>query len=130
MSAFDEDALIAGVELVHRSGASSCEIGHTGDEDAEWDELDEPVTWWAKAQYRGAVLTSESYHDPIAAVEALARRVLKGAQCVGCKRTIALSGVGDRKLCRWTREGKHWMPACAPGRARLGDRLAAQGGGS
>lgn len=85
----DEDALVAGVDLCGRSGARAVEIG--------WDEDDRPVgepNWWAKAQYRGAVIaTDRLYGYPHEAAEALARRILDGAACAHCGGPVVLAGV-------------------------------------
>lgn len=117
---WDEDAMLAAVDLVHRSGASNFEFGYL-EEDVPIDQ----ARWWAKAQYRGAVLSVDEHRDPVAAAEALARRVLRGAKCVGCNRTVSLSGiVHNGRTCRWTREGRHWMAGCPAGRARLEERIA------
>lgn len=62
--AYDEDALIAGVDLVGRTGATDFEVGYLHD--------DVPVAeagWYAKAQYRGARLTAEDHPGPVEAVE-------------------------------------------------------------
>lgn len=117
----DEDALIAGIELVGRCGATNTELGHLYDDEEPppgWP-AGEPVpaeaaSWYAHAQFRGARLTEEGHRDPIAAVEALARRLLRGARCVKCGREIRLdSSPGG---CRWHRNGAHWYRGCDGGR--------------
>lgn len=104
---YDEDALVAGVDLVGRTGATDFEVGYLHD--------DVPVAeagWYAKAQYRGARLTAEDHPGPVEAVEALARRLLKGALCK-CRRRVTLAGSqGDGSKCRWTRVGRRWTSEC------------------
>lgn len=116
----DEDAMIASIDLVHRTGATSCEFGHNGDDD------DPNATWWAQAMYRGARVIVDDHRDPIAALEALARRLLHKARCVGCNRTITLEGMASKKACRWTRNGREWVPGCTGGQRRLAQRRAKQ----
>jgi hypothetical protein len=102
---FDEDALQASLDLVGRSGAKNIEFG--------WLEDDVPVEeadWYAHAQYRGARISVEHYRGPVEAVEALARRCLKGAMCRRCGRPIRLTS--DGMGCRWTRMGPKWLPGC------------------
>jgi hypothetical protein len=70
----DEDALLAAVELVGRTGAKGFQIGFVHD--------DVPVAeagWYAYAQYKGARVTAEDKAGPIEAAEALARQLLTGA---------------------------------------------------
>lgn len=99
------DALLAGVELVGRSGAKDFTMGYLRD--------DVPISqagWWAKAQYAGAELRIER-PDPVEAVEALARRILTGATCAHCHRKVKLGGSGGNS-CRWYREGARWFRGC------------------
>lgn len=105
---FDQDAMVAAVDLIGRSGASEIEIGYDDDDPAN-------VTWHAQAKYHGARLFFDGKADPIEAVEALARRVLRGARCRRCGAPIMLQtppGVSGRKGCRWRREGAEWIPGC------------------
>lgn len=104
---FDEDALIAAVDLVGRSGGKKFEVGYL-DEDVPSDR----ARWYASAQYRGARLIAENHRDPVQAAEALARRILDGGMCTHCKKTVFLSGPQGRKRCRWTRNGKKWVRGC------------------
>lgn len=124
----DDDALIAGVDLVGRSGARSIEIGYLHD-DVPAEEAD----WWASANYRGTKLQVEHAPSPVAAVEALALRVLAGGMCNHCKKLVALQDDGafawmEAHLlngvrwnvedaaragqCRWRREGRRWVRGC------------------
>jgi hypothetical protein len=126
-SGLDEDALIAAVDLIGRTGATGFEIGYLDDE---------PGTgWYAHAQYCGARVTQEA-PGPVEAAEALARRLLTGGRC-RCGKLVALSDGGAvvhegqvmmdgsewgleqaaaAGQCRWTRHGNRWVSACGAGR--------------
>lgn len=110
----DEDALLAAVNLVARSGASDFEVGFLND-DAPMEQAD----WWAKAQYRGGRLQVEHRKSPVEAAEALARELFKGATCTHCGALIRLSG--NKVGCRWRRAGARWERGCA-NRIPEGDR--------
>jgi hypothetical protein len=124
----DEDAVKACADLVARTGARSFEVGylHEGVPAAE-------AGWYATAVYRGAKLTAEDKTSPAEACDALADRLLSGAQCQHCKGLVALSDDGAfafRKAtlatgqrwdaedaakapqCRWTRTGARWERGC------------------
>lgn len=123
----DEDALIAGADLVGRTGAKEFQVGYLND--------DPPHQWYAHARYKGARITEEGHKGPIEAVEALARRLLTGGKCTRCGGLIALSDAGamiypsatladgtkwtEREAkaapqCRWTRAGRKWVAGCQP----------------
>lgn len=130
----DDEALIASVDLIGRTGGRELEIGHSGDEDSEMHE----VTWhaWCTLRQPGAAgsrIIEDGHSDPIAAVEALARRLLTGATCSHCGGLVALSDFGAvispgslmadgstmtaeraRSLhqCRWRRRGDRWVRGC------------------
>ena len=108
----DEDALVAAIDLVGRSGARDVEIGYLH----EGVPLDQ-AGWYATATYKGAKLIADDHKDPVAASEALARRILDGGQCAHCRKPIALGGPPDPAVCRWTRRGPRWVRACEPNRA-------------
>lgn len=131
MISLDEDALIAAVDLVGRSGAKQLEIGYLRE-----DVPVEDAQWWAHARYRGARIGSEHHRGPIEAVEALARRLLTGDKCKPCGRLVALSDAGavayegatmvdgsrwtveqaaKAGQCRWRREGARWVRGCKAG---------------
>lgn len=100
----DEDAMVAAVDLVARSGARGFEVG--------WMDDDVPVAladWWASASYRGAKITVEHHRGPVEAAEALARRVLTGGACAHCHQPVVL---GSGEGCRWTRMGRRWARGC------------------
>lgn len=105
MATFDQDAISAAADLVGRSGAADLEIGYVRD-----DVPVEDAGWYASATYGGAKLIAEEHRDPVAAVEALARRVLSGAMCRRCGEPIRLNDAEPG--CRWTRQGKRWEPGC------------------
>lgn len=105
-SSFDQDALIAGADLVRRSGARQFEVGYLHD-----DVPTEEAGWYAHAQYKGHRVIVENKPGPIEAVEGLARRLLADATCRRCGNRISLSEEGEG-ICRWTRLGKRWGPGC------------------
>jgi hypothetical protein len=80
---FDQDALVAAIDLVGRSGAHSVEVGYLHD-----DVPVEEAGWYAQCSFRGARLIEENYRDPVQAAEALARRLLNGALCRRCGELI------------------------------------------
>jgi hypothetical protein len=108
----------AAIELIGRSGAKSLEVGYHPLYDAAGNELDEAVTpakryrWWAKAQWKGAVLAVDDHPGPNVAVEALAERVRRGATCAHCGRLIAW-GSRRRRYCWWREIGGRWTPGCS-----------------
>lgn len=128
MIRMDEDALVASVDVIGRTGARDLEFGHTGDDHSALAD----VTWWAVCSYQGTRLMVEDHPNPVAALEALATRVLTGGMCTHCRGLIALSDDGaiafDGHLldgspmtreraeampqCRWHREGKRWVRGC------------------
>ena len=125
----DEDAVKACADLVSRTGARSFEVGYLHE--------DVPVAeagWHATAVFKGAKLTAEDKASAAEACDALAARLLAGAQCQHCKGLVALSDDGAfafRKAvlvtgerwdaadaakapqCRWTRAGARWERGCA-----------------
>jgi hypothetical protein len=131
-AAIDEDAVIACADLAGRAGAASFEIGYLHD--------DVPVAeagWYAQAMYKGARIIEGDHRGPAEAADALARRLLSGAQCWHCKGLVSLSGDGAlafRKVtlvtgerwdagqaaaapqCRWRRMGPRWARGCEAAR--------------
>lgn len=130
----DDEALIASVDLIGRTGGRHLEIGHSGDEDSTMDE----VTWhaWCNLRQVGAAgvrMIEDGHPDPVTAVEALAVRLLSGATCTHCKGLIALSAEGavitpgtrmadgstmtvararSLRQCHWQRVGARWVRGC------------------
>lgn len=125
----DGDAVKACADLVARTGAKSFECGYVND--------DVPVAdagWYATAVYKGAKLTEQDKASPAQACDALAARLLTGAQCQHCKGLVALADAGAfaygsavlatgqrwdvedaarAPQCRWTRTGARWERGCA-----------------
>jgi hypothetical protein len=137
---FDEDVLLAAVDLVGRTGATNFEIGYLNDpEEPEYAERG--PEWWAKAQYQGNRISVDGFDRAEGAAQALAVRILTGAKC-RCGRLVALSDDGAIAYpttamadgttwtadearaagqCRWTRHGPSWQPSCpkpGPNRAQ------------
>jgi hypothetical protein len=123
----DEDAAVAAVDLIGRTGAREVEVGYLHE-----DVPAEDAGWHAHAKYRGARVGVEGMRGPVEAVEALARRLLTGAKC-RCGALVALSDAGavaypgqpladgtvwdetaivEAGQCRWTRMGRRWVSAC------------------
>lgn len=131
MSAIDQDAAIAAVDLIGRTGATQFQVGYLHD-----DVPVEDAAWYAHAQYQGTRVIEENHRGPVEAAEALARRLMTGGRC-RCGALVALSDDGavfyrgarmadgsswseaDARAagqCRWTREGARWYGACGAGR--------------
>jgi hypothetical protein len=123
------DAVKACADLVGRTGATGFECGYLHD-----DVPSTEAGWYATAVYRGAKLTAEDKASPAEACDALAARLLTGAQCQHCKGLVALAdagafaynsatlATGERwdaedaaraPQCRWTRAGGRWERGCA-----------------
>jgi hypothetical protein len=137
---FDQDALLAAVDLVGRTGAHDFEVGWLNDED-DPAYAERGPEWWAKAKYEGRRIDVEGFARPDVAAHALAVRLLTGAKC-RCGRLVALSDDGataypDVEMadgtrwtaeearaagqCRWRRNGAKWEPSCpnpGPNRAQ------------
>lgn len=129
---FDEDALVACVDLVGRTGATQFEIGYLNEED-DPAFAKHGARWWAHAKYRGNRIIVEDHAGPVEAADALARRLLTGAKCK-CGKLVSLSSTGAMFVsehmadgstwtpgdasragqCRWTRMGKRWHRGCEP----------------
>jgi hypothetical protein len=127
MSAYmDEDAVMACVELVGRTGAKDFEIGYLRDEETEGHPVAiEDAGWYAKCTVQGHILAAEEAQGPSEAADGLSRRILTGGQCTHCKQTITLkSGPG----CRWRRMGSHWERGCIPEPLRYGARGSGRSG--
>jgi hypothetical protein len=125
----DADAVKACADLAARTGATSFEAGYLHE-----GVPVELAGWWATAVYQGAKITVQDKASPGEACDALADRLLSGAQCQHCKGLVALSDRGAfafRKAtlatgqrwdaeqaaaapqCRWTRDGARWERGCA-----------------
>lgn len=105
---YDEDAAVAAIDLVGRSGGRSLDFGYLDDDVPMAD-----ARWWATATYRGAKLSVEEHRGPVEALEALARLVLEGGRCAWCARRVTLVGDGgDTETCRWRRTAARWDRGC------------------
>lgn len=123
----DQEALVAAVDLVGRTGARGFEVGYLRD-----DVPSLLADWWASAHYRGVKVIEEHHRGPVEAAEALARRLLTGAKCA-CGKLVALDADGAFAFftasmadgstwtaeqaaaagqCGWWREGDRWVSAC------------------
>lgn len=122
-----DERVLAAAELVGRTGATDLEVGYLHD-----DVPAEMAAWYAHARFWGARIIAENHKNPVEAVEALAARLLTGAKC-GCGKLVQLHDGGafafrnprmtdgslftaeqaaTAGLCRWTRQGSHWVSAC------------------
>ena len=102
---FDEQALIAAVDLIGRSNARSFEIGYLH------DDVPTPMAgWWASAIYKGARVMVDDAPGPVDAAEMLAQRLLTGGTCRRCGKLIQIRG--EEPGCQWRREGRKWKPGC------------------
>lgn len=124
----DADAVKACADLVGRTGAKSFEVGYLNE--------GVPVAqagWFATAVYRGAKIIAGDKASGAEACDALAVKLLSGAQCQHCKKLVTLNPAGamardatlvdGRKwtaaeqakagLCYWRRDGARWDRGCA-----------------
>lgn len=127
---FDNDALLAAVDLVGRTGAHEMQVGFLHD-----DVPSEQANWWAHAQYRGARVSVEHHTGPVQALEGLAERLLTGGKCNKCGKLTTIRSDGgivypDAQLadgsrvdlnearqgfCQWRRIERRWVRGCATG---------------
>lgn len=126
ITAEDEDRLIAAADLVARTGAREFQVGYLNDDAARPD-------WYAHASYQGARITAGEHRSPAEAAEALAVRLLTGAQCQHCGGLVALDPSGavafrsatlttgarwnaadaaKTRQCLWQRTGRRWDRSC------------------
>lgn len=124
----DEDAVIACVNLVGRTGAKEFEIGYLRDEESEGHPVsNEEAGWYARCVYQGVTVSVDETHGPTEAADGLARRLLTGGQCTHCKQRIVLNS--KDKGCRWRRLGDRWERGCIPPPLRYGARGSGRSGG-
>lgn len=81
--------VIAGMELLGRSGVRNVELA--------FDD-DGPVLWWCGGNWNGTRAYSERFPYPAHAVDNLLSRVINGGQCRRCSRTTVI-GVDVEGLC-------------------------------
>jgi hypothetical protein len=109
-SGADEEAFEAARELIYRAGAEQVQVGVvTGDSDS--------TTWWAHAQLEGVRIAEEGHPGPVAAMEALARRLITGGICTSCGELVVMAGSDSEEprtggLCHWSRHGTRWRAGC------------------
>ena len=124
----ESDAVIACADLAGRTGAKEFQVGYLHD-----DVPVEQAGWYAHAQYQGARISAGDRASPDEACDALARKLLTGAQCQHCKGLVALGDDGAAAYpglmangkrwteaeiraaggCRWRRMGDRWVRGCA-----------------
>jgi hypothetical protein len=103
---FDEAAFMAAAKMVERTGATSFEIEHS-------DPKAGPLTWEARAVFKGRTIASEGTHtDPASAADALVRQLLEGGLCMYCQRRVTLTDSDDLSKCFRRRVGGDWFRAC------------------
>ena len=112
MSELPENALLAAIEVIGRSGATQFEVGYL-DHTAQSAD----ARWWASAHWNGTRVQVEDHTSPYAAADALARQLLNGGGCTHCGGTITLGPTSRKKrragkLCAWTRQGRRWVRGC------------------
>jgi len=123
----DGDAVKACADLVGRTGATSFECGF-----AREGVPSDQAGWYAAAMFKGGRITAEDKASPAEACDALAARLLSGAQCQHCGKLVTMSPAGavardatlvdgrkwtaaeqaEAGLCRWARDGARWERGC------------------
>jgi len=106
MSELETDAIVAAASLAAGSGCKAFEIGYL-DETAKVED----ARWYATATYQGAKIMVEDRKSPDEAADALARRILSGADCNHCHKTVTL-GRTHPSQCRWYRDADRWIVGC------------------
>lgn len=110
---YDEDALVAAVDVIGRANAKDFEVGYL-DDDVPADQ----ARWWAAARWQGVRVHVENHRGPSEAAEALAKKLLHGGACVHCGGRIHLGGAPRAlrrhgRVCAWKRQGRRWERGCA-----------------
>jgi hypothetical protein len=75
----DDAKMLAGIQLLERTGAREFRIGYSHDDDGE------PTVWYAVASWRGGAEASGAL-DPVTAVLRLCEQVIDGGTCTHCQR--------------------------------------------
>lgn len=94
----DMGAMIAGLDILGRSGARGVEIAHNGDELQE-DGSAADLRWTVTGTWEGTKVWSAPAERPGIAVRALLGRVLNGAQCGRCGQTMLVDVEVDGFCC-------------------------------
>jgi len=110
------DSVVALADLCARAGATQLELGYLED-----GVPVEQARWYAQVRFRGALLVCDERSGLDEAADALARRILRGALCAGCRRQVVLSMPVRFRDCRWYREGASWVRGCDGKRAASRD---------
>lgn len=115
-------------DLVGRTGAKSFECGYLHENVPAVE-----ACWYATAVFRGTKISAEDKASPGEACDALAARLLSGAQCQHCRKLVTLNPAGavardvtlldgrtwtaaeqaKAGLCHWRRRGARWERGCA-----------------
>jgi hypothetical protein len=124
----DGDAVKACADLAGRTGAKSFECGYVHE-----NVPPEQAGWYAVAMFKGTRIAAEDKTSPAEACDALAARLLSGAQCQHCRKLVTLNPAGavahdvtllsgvkwtaaeqaKAGLCHWTRNSARWERGCA-----------------
>lgn len=110
------DSVVACADLVARAGGRQFDIGYLDDDPAR-------PRWYAQAYFKGARLICDEKRGPAEAADCLARKVLNGGQCTGCKKTVTLHRRGFG--CFWWRDGAAWVRGCDGKRQATRDAMEA-----
>ena len=111
LPSLDEDTLHASIDVIGRAGGSKYEVGFPKEVEDSM-QVGDPV-WYAKAKFpKHGCMKVEGFTDPVAATEALARRLVDGWKCTHCGKRVSLAGRLGSENCRWTRQGPRWVRGC------------------
>jgi hypothetical protein len=100
MDADKSQEMLAAIDLIHRAGGTDFFLGHDSD----------PVVWWVTATFKDEEITERDESLDVAAMK-LARRLMSGAICMYCRRSVTI----DRSVygsCNWTRLEDKFVPEC------------------
>lgn len=123
MSDLELDPIVAVTDLALRTGATSSEIGFLDDEDDPIESRDPMYPrWWIKVYFKttkvsktgkrvpaATTIIVENYRSPDEAADAMARKLLVGAECQHCLKPVTIN---DTPGCRWYRTKDRWMRGC------------------
>lgn len=76
----DSPKMIAGVDLIRRTGAKDFRVGYSDPEDGE------PVVWYACSIYPGGQSEAAAAMDPEKAVLRLCEELIDGGTCAHCNK--------------------------------------------